>query len=96
MAYRDEREALQARSRDLEQELERKRREVDELRRDGPPKERVEKLARDLAAAQWELARLRGTPPPRRVPVVVVALSGLIVALLLAGPSALMLMRTLC
>ena len=67
--YRDEREALRARLESLEQELLAAKTEVTELRAEGPVAERIERLTRELADAERELARLRdGTPPPR-VPV---------------------------
>jgi hypothetical protein len=71
MTYRDERGALHARVDSLEKELHAKRREVLELSRGGPPRERLHRLARDLAAAQEELTRLQGAAsrPTRTKPI---------------------------
>ncbi len=67
--YRDEREALRARLESLEQELLAAKTEVTELRAEGPVAERIERLTRELADAERELARLRDGAPPPRVPV---------------------------
>src|SRR5579859_2085402 len=77
--YRDELEAMAARNEALQRELDEKRREVDALRGAGSPSERLDKLARDLAAAQVELASLRGpqrSPPSRALGVLAAASIG--------------------
>jgi hypothetical protein len=73
--YRDELEAMAARTEALQKELQDREREVEELRGKVSPEERLDKLARDLAAAQAELASLRGPrSPTQRTALFAVAL----------------------
>lgn len=57
MRYRDDREALQARVEALEATLSEKRREVEALRRDARPADRVDRLAEELRISREEVAR---------------------------------------
>lgn len=85
-SYRDDREALRARSNALEKDVEAKQKEIDELRAAGPPQEQLDKLAKDLSDAQREVARLRAQyqkKPPSNAPRV--ALLGLVLAGVGAG-----------
>jgi hypothetical protein len=81
--YRDELEAMAARTEALQKELQDKQREVEELRGKVSPEERLDKLARDLAAAQTELASLRGPRPSASRAALVAIAAGL--SLLAAG-----------
>ena len=81
--YRDERDALRARSEGLAQDLAEKTAEVEELRKNAPTEARLEELARELAAAQAEVGKLRAELHPntasKNARGVAIAVSGVVV-----------------
>lgn len=83
--YRDDREALRMRANALEEDLAAKQKEIDKLRADGPPAERLEKLSNDLADAQQEIARLKQVYGPKPAPQTGRVAAGIAVAVVAVG-----------